>query len=61
MVARPQGMRSDADWQQSTPPLKVARLSLAIASLHADESEARGWVIGFGDVSVAFDHDTWAR
>ena len=35
---------------QSTPPLMVARLLLAIASLHVDENEAHDWVVGFGDV-----------
>ena len=41
---------------QSTPPLMMARLSLATASLHADQNEAHDWVIGFWDVSVAFHH-----
>ena len=37
-------------------PLLVARLLLAIASLHVDENEAHDWVLGFGDVSVACCH-----
>ena len=32
------------DVTQSAPPLRVARLLLAIASLHVDENDARDWV-----------------
>ena len=42
------------DVTQSTPPLMVARLMLAIASLHADENEVHDWVVGFWNVSVGF-------
>ena len=67
MVARPQGdevrcrlvaahvaLGERLDVTQSTPPLMVARLLLTIASLLLDENEARDWVVGFWDVSLAF-------
>ena len=41
------------DVAQSTPPLMVAKLLLATASLHVDEKEVRDWVAGNWDVSVA--------
>ena len=41
---------------QSTPPLMVARVLLASASLHVDDSDAHDWVLGFGEVSVALCH-----
>ena len=34
----------------------VAKIMLAIASLHADENEVHDWVVVFWPVSIAFDH-----
>ena len=36
------------DDTQSTPPLMVAMLLLATASLHVDKTEARDRFVGFG-------------
>ena len=56
LVATQLAIGEKLDVAQCSPPLMVARLFLAIASLHVDENEARDWCIGFGDVSVAFDY-----
>ena len=46
---------------KSTPSLRVARLLLAIGSLHVGEHEARDWVVGFWKVPVAFHHEKIAE
>ena len=34
----------------------MAKLLVAIGSLHADDNEAHDLIVGFGDVSVALHH-----
>ena len=58
LVATQLAIGERLDVMQSTPPLMVARLFLAIVSLRVAENEGNDWVFGFWDVSVAFYHTT---